>query len=172
MSLLDVVDENRITEAFVALAVHGNNASAASSAMKEAGTPVSASTIRTWRRKYPEAWGDVWVRHKDRIEAAAVHQYLELAVKASDVALEAVAKTSKDLKAGKVKDTAKAAQALATTAAIGTDKFLLHTGRPTDIHVSATVEDILRERQREYTQYLTDADGTPVTPVESMEGAR
>jgi hypothetical protein len=122
------------------------------------------ATVREWRRKYPNRYHAACERFAQEVEGRIVAHQREIVTNASLAVLNALelAPDAKDTK--QLAEVAKAAQAFQTTAGIGSDKVLLWTGRPTDIQVHTTVEDILRSRQREYTPYVgPEPDNSPPT---------
>lgn len=122
----------QVDRALLVLAISGGNSERAHDELKAQGDEIPTSTLKAWRTiQYPQRYNHIREQQGRRLEDFLVQQQREIALKASEVTLEALEHTSADLKAGKVREPARTAQASATVAGISVTKVLELTGRPT-----------------------------------------
>lgn len=125
-----------IQETLGILAYYGGNA-------QETAKHVAAAerTIHTWRKKYAKQYAQIAEAISKQLEERVAVEARELSLMSFEGAKEAVEKTREYLKGDKIKDPSAAAYRLSLTGAIGTDKTLILTDRPTQ-RISTINEDI------------------------------
>lgn len=139
---------DQIVAGLTALALNGGNASRAAEQLQAAGLEISHDTLTRFKNsRFPRRYRDACDRLAPQVENVVVNYHRELAVQAAHAAQRAVALETERLAAGEVKDAAKSAQNLATTAGIAVDKVLSLTGRPTSITEHRTPEQAFKRLQ-------------------------
>jgi len=165
----------QVDGALLALCVNGGNSIQTAKQLKERGMDVASSTLREWKLyDYPKRYAQIHSQHFSALEDTLVRNERELALAASQASLKAVQKASEQIDQG-IQDPARAAQALATTAGIATDKLLTLTGRPTATiqhvdseailrkyggHLEGTARELTSEPTATPGQLLTESDDT------------
>jgi hypothetical protein len=149
----------QVDQALQTVALYGGN-------LKRAATTLNMprTTLFEFRDRYPMRYQAACERHAQHIEGGIITKTREVVSQAATRALNALEASDDAPDSKTLAEYAKAAQSFATVAGIGSDKVLLWTGRPTDIQVHTTVEDILRSRQREYTPYVGPEQDAPSPP--------
>lgn len=134
-----------ITHGLTCLATNGGNAVQAAEQLAQLGLDIPSRTLYYWRSElHPDRYRDICEEIAPQIEQRVVHLQRELAVRATNAALQAVDLEHKRIALGEVKDAAASARNLSTVAGISVDKILSLTGRPTSITEHRTPEQAMK----------------------------
>jgi hypothetical protein len=128
--------------------------------LKEHGYDTDLKKLKSWRdNKFADRYQKRRKELGPKIEAMLADDMLGNARLASEVEKLAIEQTAKLLKQGKVQDPSRVARDLKQTQTQGIDKRLAMEGRPTQIHESRNVDELVRAlegmgvaRQVEVTQ--------------------
>lgn len=140
--------EHEQTEAMLVLALEGGSVRRARELLAAQGFTVSDSTLTRW--KASERYAEIQETTARRVEDGLVHKWRENTASSLELQLLATEQAIEEAKAKTLKDPAKAAQAAATAAGIGTDKMLVMTGRPTEITEHRDPRAEIRAMAREF----------------------
>jgi hypothetical protein len=135
--------------ALTVLALHSDDAHAASRALKAQGhQPISPRTLKRYAERYPELLEEVRQEVVGKIHRKIAAEQEATAREATQAAREYVAQARQDLTAGKVKDSASGARNLETVAGIALDKLLPMRDKPTHITEVRHADSLLEELER------------------------
>jgi hypothetical protein len=149
----------QVDRCLLVLAIEGDNSERAAKALRAQDVRVSSRQLRRLRERYPNRARAIHEQHFRELEDVLVQEQRALAMQAGVASRAAVRLEVERIAGGDVKDAARSAQALETTAGIATDKVLTLTGRPQAVVANLSVEDILKARRRDYATFV---DGSAV----------
>jgi hypothetical protein len=155
-----VTQEDR-RRALTVLALHSDDAHAASRALKAQGhQPVSPRTLKRYAERYPEDLEQVRQEVVAKIHARIAAEQEATAREATQAAREYVAQARQDLTDGKVKDSASGARNLETVAGTALDKLLPMRDRPTVITKHVHADSLLAELEHLLPPKRFDSEST------------
>jgi hypothetical protein len=139
----------QVDTALLTLILAGRNSGVASRRLAENGIEVNPRTLRSWRDKvHADRYAELEHQHAPQIEKQMMSQARAIATAANIATLEAIEAARKQVEAGEARDPSTVARNLAVTMGVATDKSLLLDGRPTEIHSSQDVEQLLADVRR------------------------
>lgn len=148
-----------VDRALLVMALAGGNAVEASRQLEAQGQHVPERTLRYWKNDlHGDRYQGITENEAKRLDDHLVAQQREVALAASSASLLAVEAARREIEAGTVKDPARAAQALQTTAGIASDKMLTLQGKPVNITQHIGTKELLnRIAQRIGGTLIVDA---------------
>lgn len=141
----DYTEEER-ERILTALALRGGSAAKARELLKGDETLSRLPTREVIRRmgiRYAARYGEILAERAPQIEQDIVRDYRSLVARALEVQMAGIERTAEGMAELSAADASKATRDLAITGAVGTDKLLLLDGRPTEIHVNRSPEELL-----------------------------
>lgn len=149
-------DPAKVDLAFLAVAQHGGNATKAADELD-----VTATTVRSWLKRWPDRYSELQQRHRREIEDELVESTRRTALLAAEVEQKALEATLVELDAKRVREPHQAAKNAALTKGVNVDKLLTLTGRATTIVQHQNPDQLLQALNR-----ILDQHAIPSTAVE------
>lgn len=162
--------EELVQQGIHALALWNGRPQKASEALAEQGIEIPSSTLHRWRdHTYPERYAQVSKSVQDKIWAKTSDRWRGVVEEAADGAREAVELTRQAMQnpqgVSMAKDFSATAKNLALAGGIANDKAATIDGRPTEIHESRGMTEILRGLGARFPGLVSiDSTATEVTP--------
>jgi hypothetical protein len=153
------------------LAVCGGNTEEAARVLNDQDIPVSGRLLRHWKHDYPVRYQQACRHFAEQIEDHLLARQREVALTAADKAMLTMERVTEDTPSKELSVLATAAKAFAVTSGVGTDKTLLMQGKPTQIFGPANLDEILKARKREYSNFVdTTCEELPSSPALAVPG--
>lgn len=165
-------DQETIDAGLLCLIACAGNSRLASARLAEQGIEVPFGTLYDWKTKvHADRYLELAQTKGREIEDVATATIREVVHRAAHVTLQAVEEAERQLEHGDVKDAGRFSKDMMTTAAIGSDKLLLLTGRPNHISAEAGSEQILEAFAKKHPHLIVEgtAEEIPDTGLEQGE---
>jgi hypothetical protein len=158
--------------ALLELALAAGNAELAARKLHEKGLKIAARTLRDWRNEtHADRYIELQARVAPKVEAVLVNRFRENAIRAGEVAREALEQTSEDLTSGKA-DAGKTFQQVMVGTGITIEKMLLMEGRPTTVVESRDTQQLLAELKEIAPSLVVESTAVEVTTTPTLPAAK
>jgi hypothetical protein len=154
------------------LALCAGNSRLAARRLAEQGLPIPRETLRDWSTKHHvDRYAELQAKVAPKIEAVMVGRFRENAVRAGEVAREAIEKIHEDVQAGEA-DAGKAFQQLMVGTGITLEKMMLLEGRPTTVIETRDTQQLLAELKEIAPSLVVESTAVDLTTTPTLPAAK
>lgn len=160
-------DEITIERALIALAATNGSPTKASALLAEGGVRVDKSSIREWKRKYPDRYTALRAEVLPAVRTQAADEHMELAAMQMEVNRKIVRRMSDEVDELPVKELPGASRNMSVSSGVETDKAQLLNDQPTS-RVAHNLPGVLKELKEMGIEFGVEAVVEDAEVVEEM----